>query len=130
MHKSRWYQKKEKSIDCIWAREKITLKINDIYIFLFWPLYMCQGVSITVNHTHQITITRVLITATCHHSARALYPPAQNLSGIKHRPCTNLTLSCYTYLSVSPAISSPSSSAPVLHHLLVLQISVGFKEEK
>jgi len=39
----------------------------------------CQGVTVTVNHTHQIPITWVLITATCHSSAWAPYqctPPA------------------------------------------------------
>ncbi len=56
--------------------------LMNTFIFI-WIITLCQGVSVTTNYTHQIQITWLLITATCHQSSRALYqctPPEQSAS--------------------------------------------------
>ncbi len=83
----------------------------------------CQGVtvvtvtSVTPNYTHQIQLTWLLITTTCHQSSRALYqrtPPKQSLSGLKHSMLTHLTLLPFVYSIIVPVFRSQISTAPEL----------------
>ncbi len=82
----------------------------------------CQGITVTTNDTHQITITWLLSTATCLLSSRALYqrnPPKPSLSGLKHCMCYLPDSSTFVYLLVVPVFRSPVSTVPVLHRLLI-----------
>ncbi len=89
-----------------------------IYIHKHTQIYICQGIKVISHDHHHL---EHLITEHRHLSPliRALYqrtPPKPSPSGLQfalwdeHCLCTNLTLSCYTYLPVSPAIISPIST--------------------
>ncbi len=71
---------------------------------------------VTTNDTHQITITWLLSTATCHHSSRALYqrtPPKHSLSDLKHSMCYLPDSPTFVYLLVVPVSRSLCSCSCV-----------------
>ncbi len=84
----------------------------------YWE--MATGITVTPNYTHQIQLTWLLITATCHQSSRALYqctPLEQSLSGLKHSMLTHLTFLLFVYSLIVSVFRSQISTAPVLHRL-------------
>ncbi len=71
---------------------------------------------VTTNDTHQITITWLLSTATCHHSSRALYQhtsPKHSLSDLKHSMCYLPDSPTFVYLLVVPVSRSLCSCSCV-----------------
>ncbi len=80
-----------------------------------------SGITVTGNHAHQIPITGVLMTATCHHSARAPYNTL-----VPHSHCLLNSLCVLTWLILTSVLFySIAPSSPRL-----LQLRSTWKQRK